>query len=88
MDTLLSYVPEVLAAAGTLWGWRQRVHRNRADAAKAAAAAARAALAKRLEDASELAGRFADILGDTKMEPRLKVMALQTLERERRERGL
>ena len=82
MDTLLGYVPEVLAAASALWGWRQRVKKNRALAAQAAADAARAALAKRLEDVGDIGQRFAEAL------LRHDYAALHVIEAERKARGL
>lgn len=82
VDSLLSYVPEALAALGALWGWRQRVQRNRALAAQAAADAARAALAERLAAVEDISGRYVKALQRSDLD------AMRAIERERRERGL
>lgn len=87
MDTLLSYIPELLAAAGAAWGWRERVKRNRAAAAAAAADAARAALVQRLDRVASMAQRFAIVLGSPISDAE-KVAMLRELERERKKAGL
>lgn len=79
MDTLLGYVPEVLAAASALWGWRQRSKRR---AAEALAAAARAALVKRLQRVGDIGTRFAEAMADGDIE------AMRAIERERKRAGL
>lgn len=87
MDELVRYLPELLGAAGSLWGWRQRVMRSRAEAARAAEAAAKAALVARLEQVSDMGQRFAIALGSALPDAE-KVSILRALERERRAKGL
>ena len=79
MDSLLHYLPEILAGASTFWAWRQRARRRTAEAM---AAAARAALVKRLERVEDIGTRFAEAMADGDIE------AMLAIERERKRAGL
>lgn len=85
MDPFMNHLPELAAAAATLWGVRERMRRSKAQAMAAAAEAAKAALAARLDKVSDIAQRFADALGKP---GGADLAAMRDIEAERKARGL